>query len=249
LTALEPLPDVPAVRLGGRRSLLAQIDRRLAKLSGSRALDGLNDFQRQAFSLLTSSKLRDAFDLSKEPPRVRDRYSRNLYGSSLLVARRLAEAGTTFVAVNWECSVDTCASHWDMHDNNFGMLRSHLPVLDQIVPALLEDLGDRGLLETTLVIVTGEMGRSPKVNARAGRDHWPQCGFCLLAGGGVKPGLVYGSTDHQAAYPKDHPVSPPDLVATIYHLLGVDPELTVPDHLGRPLPIAHGGRPLWNILA
>lgn len=248
LTGLESVPDVPAARLDGRRSLVEQFDRRLANVS-SRSLDGLNSFQRKAFDLLTSSKTRQAFDLSKEPTRVRDRYGPGIYGTSMLVARRLAEVGTTFVAINWECAAESHGGHWDMHNNNFGMLRFNLPVLDQICDALFEDLYSRGLWDSTLVVVTGEMGRTPKVNRAAGRDHWPQCGFCLLAGGGVKSGMVFGSTDQQAAFPRDHPVSPGDLVATIYHLLGVDPETMVPDHLGRPMAIAHGGRPVWPILA
>ena len=114
--------------------------------------------------------------------------------------------------------------------------------------ALLDDLATRGLLESTLVMVTGDMGRTPRINARAGRDHWPQCGFCLLAGGGVKQGLVYGTSDRHGAFPKDHPVSPGDLVSTVYHLLGIDPETTVPDQTGRPTAISQGGKPLRGVL-
>jgi uncharacterized protein (DUF1501 family) len=130
------------------------------------------------------------------------------------------------------------------------MLRNeNLPILDMVVPSLVEDLDQRGLLDSTLVVVMGEMGRSPRVNSKAGRDHWPQCGFSLLFGGGVKAGMVYGCSDKIAAYPKDHPVSPADLVATIYHLLGIDPHLTVPDRTGRPVAIAHGGDPITGIIA
>jgi uncharacterized protein (DUF1501 family) len=114
---------------------------------------------------------------------------------------------------------------------------------------LIEDLDARGLLDSTLVVVMGEMGRTPRINARAGRDHWPQCGFSLLTGGGVKAGLVYGTSDKQGAYPLDRPVSMGDLAATIYQLLGVDPNATVPDFTGRPVPIAHGGAPVWEVLA
>src|SRR5262249_34144396 len=113
---------------------------------------------------------------------------------------------------------------------------------------LVQDLEDRGLLDSTLVVVMGEMGRSPKVNRKAGRDHWPQCGFSLLTGGGIKPGTVYGASDKIAAYPKDNPVSPGDVVATIYHLLGIDAHMTVQDRTGRPIPIAHGGEPIWGII-
>ena len=208
----------------------------------------MNQAQRKAFTLLTSSKTRDAFDLGQEPARVRDRYGRNLYGSSMLVARRLVEAGVPFVSVHQE--IFRHYGHaYDMHENNFSMLRDHnLPLLDQVYPALLEDLEGRGLLDSTLVVVMGEMGRSPKVNSKAGRDHWPQCGFSLLAGGGVRAGHVHGTTDRQAAYPVSQPVSPADLVATLYQQLGIDPHLQVKDRLGRPFPIAHGGEPVGGVV-
>jgi uncharacterized protein (DUF1501 family) len=125
----------------------------------------------------------------------------------------------------------------------------HLPLLDQVCPALFHDLDERGLLETTLVVVMGEMGRTPRINNKAGRDHWPQCGFCLLAGGGVKSGMVLGSTDKHAAYPVEHRVSAGDIVATIYQLLGIDPQLTVPDLSGRPIHVAHGGTPIRDVIA
>ena len=124
-----------------------------------------------------------------------------------------------------------------------------LPFLDRALSTLLDDLSDRGLLESTLIVVTGDMGRTPKVNARAGRDHWPQCGFCLFAGGGTKPGVVHGTTDKIAAFPSDHPVSAGDLVATVYHLVGVDPDGMVPDHTNRPQHVSHGGKPITGILA
>ena len=136
-----------------------------------------------------------------------------------------------------------------MHTNNFGMLKNiNLPILDKVYPALIQDLEERGLLDSTLVIVMGEMGRTPRINGSAGRDHWPQCGFSLLTGGGVKAGMVYGATDKQAAYPVRDPVHPSELVATIYHLLGIDPHLTVHDRLGRPFPIARGGDPVRMII-
>jgi hypothetical protein len=246
LPSLEALPDVSLDRMDRRRSLLEQMDRRVAQLESRRVLDDMNYFQRQAFALLTSSRTRAAFDLSKEPAKLRERYGRHLYGSSLLIARRLVEAGTTFVAINTESKG---AGHWDSHENNFGMLKKFLlPMVDQVYPALIQDLDERGLLDSTLVLVMGEMGRTPKVNAKAGRDHWPRCGFSLLTGGGVKEGFVFGSTDQQAAYPRENPVTPGDLVATIYHLLGVDPQLHVPNLAGQPVPISHGGSPVLQIL-
>ena len=185
----------------------------------------------------------------KSPTPVRDRYGRNLSGSSLLVARRLVEAGVTFISVHAEI-FGANGHSYDMHENNFGMLKDeNLPILDMAYPALVQDLEERGLLDSTLVVVMGEMGRSPKVNAKAGRDHWPQCGFSLLTGGGVKSGTIYGATDKHAAYPSRDPVSPGDVVATIYHLLGIDPHMTVPDLTGRPIAIAHGGEPIWNVIA
>src|SRR5262249_5244446 len=164
-------------------------------------------------------------------------------------ARRLGEAGVPFVSVHAEI-FGSMGHSYDMHENNFGMLKGHnLPILDRAYPALVEDLQGRGLLDSTLVVVMGEMGRHPKVNAKAGRDHWPQCGFSLMTGGGVRPGTVYGTPDKHAAYPKDNPVSPGDVVATVYHLLGIDPHLMVPDRTGRPIPIAHGGEPIWGVIA
>jgi uncharacterized protein (DUF1501 family) len=227
--------------LNSRRSLVEQLDR--AKAGG----ESLGGKRGEAFDLLTSAKARQAFDLSRESPRTRDRYGRDLFGSSTLLARRLVEAGVTFVTVHTEAAGN---GHWDTHSNNFRMLKGVLlPFLDRAVSALLDDLRESGLLERTLVVVNGDMGRSPKVNASAGRDHWPQCGFALLAGGGVKAGLVYGRSDKTAAYPVEHPVSAGDLAATVYHLVGVDPEATVPDQTGRPMPISHGGAVVKGVLA
>jgi len=155
---------------------------------------------------LTSSRTRAAFDLSKESPATRARYGNTVWANSCLVARRLVEAGSTFISVNWE-EADS-GNHWDLHANNFNMCRHHLPVLDQMFTALVDDLEQRGLLDTTLVVLMGEMGRTPRVNAKAGRDHWPQCGFVVLAGGGTRRGLVLGKTDKQAAYPVDRPGLP-----------------------------------------
>jgi hypothetical protein len=247
--SLDALPEMSAIRLDSRRSLVEQIDGRFKAAESSAAIDRLDQFQRRAFDLISSRKTRDAFDLSQEPDRVRDRYGRNLSGSSLLLARRLVEAGVPFISVHAEIFGNTGHSY-DMHENNFGMLKDHnLPILDRAYPALVQDLDDRGLLDSTLVVVMGEMGRSPKVNGKAGRDHWPQCGFSLLTGGGVRSGMVYGSSDKHAAYPRDNPVSPADLVATTYHLLGIDPHLMLPDRTGRPIPIAHGGEPIRGVIA
>jgi hypothetical protein len=240
-------PELTADALDRRRSLLQQLEDKAALLDSSPGARQLSHRQREAFELLLSPAARRAFDLGREPPAARDRYGRDLFGSCTLLARRLVEAGVGFVTIHTEAKPN---GHWDTHENNFNMLRHVLlPFLDRAVSALLEDLDERGLLGTTLVLVTGDMGRTPRVNGKAGRDHWPQCGFCLLAGGGVKEGLAYGSSDRQGAYPRDRPVSPGDLVATVYQLLGADPELTVPDQAGRPVHVSHGGKPIGEILA
>lgn len=234
--------DLTLDALSTRRTLVEQLD------AGAAAVDAPAHAARRdaAFDLLLSPKAKSAFDLSREPPAVRDRYGRDLFGSSVLLARRLVEAGVTFVTVHTEAKPN---GHWDTHENNFKMLQHVLlPFLDRAVAALLDDLTERGLLQQTLIVVTGDMGRNPKVNAKAGRDHWPQCGFALFAGGGTRPGIVHGTSDKIAAYPSDHPVSAGDLAATVYHLVGVNPEAMVPDHTRRPTHVSHGGQPVRGIL-
>lgn len=249
LPTLDELPGITVNRLDRRRAMLDQLDSQFEETRRSGAIDRLNHFQQRAFDMLISSKTRDAFDLSREPDSLRDRYGRNMSGSSLLIARRLVEAGVPFISVHAEI-FGRYGHSYDMHENNFSMLKdSNLPILDTAYPALIQDLESRGLLDSTLVVVMGEMGRAPRVNGKAGRDHWPQCGFSLLTGGGVKPGCVFGETDKQAAYPISHPVSPGDIVATIYQLLGVDPHLMVPDRTNRPIHVAHGGEPIWHVVA
>lgn len=228
--------------LNDRRSLVQQLEAKAATVEAH----GHTLRRDAAFDLLLSPKAKTAFDLSKEPAKLRDRYGRDIFGQSVLLARRLVEAGVTFVTIHTEAKPN---GHWDTHDNNFNMLKHLLlPFLDRALSALLDDLENRGLLESTLVVCTGDMGRTPKVNARAGRDHWTQCGFALFAGGGTRPGVIYGTSDKIAAYPVDHPVSAGDLVATVYDLVGVDPESTVPDHTNRPIHISHGGQPIRGIL-
>ena len=248
LAAFGQTPGLSLDRIADRKRLQRKMDDVSKKIGDPAKSANLSRQQKQAYDLLTSSGVRTALDLDMEPSLLRERYGKNLYGSSLLAARRLVEAGVTFVTVNWECGADSHGGHWDMHSNNFGMLKFNLPILDTMVTALMDDLETRGLFDSTLVIVTGEMGRTPKINGSAGRDHWPQCGFCLLFGAGVKKGFVLGTSDKQAAYPVDHPVSPGDLCATVYSLLGIDSEAVVHDTLGRPTAISHGGRPIQSIL-
>ena len=234
--------DLTLDALDRRRTLVQQLDAQTAVLD----VRGHSDRRDAAFDLLLSPKAKSAFDLAKESPKLRERYGRDIFGSSVLLARRLVEAGVTFVTIHTEAKPN---GHWDTHSNNFKMLQHVLlPFLDRAVSALIDDLTDRGLLDSTLVVVTGDMGRTPKVNKNAGRDHWPKCGFCLFAGGGTKPGVVHGTTDRIAAFPTDHPVSAGDLVATVYHLVGIDPEAMVPDHTNRPIYISHGGRPVEGVV-
>ncbi len=247
LPSLEAQPGLTIDRLHKRTTLLDEIDHQLSERERSREFATLDHFQRKAMDLLTSSRARRAFDLGAEPEQTRRLYGPSLFGASLLIARRLVEAGVPFIGMTTE---SRGAGHWDSHEKNFSMLKTfNLPNLDEICSALISDLHRRGLLDTTLVAIMGEMGRAPRVNAKAGRDHWPQCGFALLFGGGVKEGCVLGASDRIAAYPTERPVSPGDLVATMYHLLGIDSQIMVNDLAGRPFPIAHGGRPIEEILA
>jgi hypothetical protein len=246
LPSFEATPELTIDRFRKRTSMLQQIDHQLGALERSREYATMDHFQRKAFDLLTSSKARGAFDLKQETDDVKRLYGPSLFGTSLLVGRRLVESGVPFVTVTTE---SRGAGHWDSHEKNFSMLKTfNLPNLDQIASALLDDLDRRGLLATTLVVIMGEMGRSPRVNAKAGRDHWPQCGFSLLFGAGVKSGLVLGASDKIGAYPTERHVTPGDLVATMYHLLGIDSQMFVNDLTNRPIAIAHGGLPIREIL-
>jgi hypothetical protein len=239
-------------RLNTRRSLVQQVDDQLRQAESQTALSSFDRIQHRAFSLLTSSKMRAAFDLKSEDPRLLERYGRTLFGHSTLIARRLVEAGVRFVNVTWDLFWDRVQidyDAWDTHTRNFAILRENkLPHFDQTYTALLEDLDQRGLLDETLVVVMSEMGRTPKINGNAGRDHWTYCYSMFFAGAGIRGGTIYGASDAQAAYVKDKPVSTADICATIYESLGIDPDLPVLDHSGRPHPVANGGRALRDIL-
>ncbi len=240
--------DMTAERLNGRRTLLQAIDQQLQQVE-RQPLDGHDRMQQRAFDVLTSTRSRQAFDLAQEDARLLDRYGRTLFGNSALIARRLVQAGVRFVTVCWDQYETMTPVAWDTHQRNFPMLREHhLPELDRTCSALLEDLDARGLLDETLVAIMSEMGRTPLINKDGGRDHWTSCYSIVLAGAGIQGGVVYGSSDRQAAYVKDRPVSPADICATIYRCLGIDPEMTVPDRTARPMAIAHGGRAIGEIL-
>lgn len=244
--------DVTLDRLNSRRSLLQQIDDRLGKMEVQASIDQYDRTRQRAFGLLTSSKVKAAFDLKREDPRLIDRYGRHLFGHSTLIARRLVESGVRFINVTWDLFWDRAKidyDAWDTHNRNFPILKDNkLPGLDQTYAALMQDLSDRGLLDETLVVVMSEMGRTPRVNANGGRDHWTYCYSVMLAGAGIRGGTVCGASDAQAAYVKDRPVSTADVCATIYSCLGIDPDSTVPDRSGRPVAVALGGRPVHEIL-
>ena len=228
---------VPADRLTDRQALLADMDR--FKRAAESSAGGTDTFHDRAFDVLTSNKLVDALDISKEPPAVRDRYGKGspkhlgdgapLWNEQLLMARRLVEAGARVVTLGY--------GFWDTHGNNFKHLKEHLPTFDQGVSALVEDLYARGLDDDCTVVVWGEFGRTPKINKDAGRDHWARVNFALMSGGGMKVGQVIGSTDSQAGEAKNDPVPYPNVLATVYKNLGVDPHDMVYDVSGRPNPI------------
>lgn len=231
-------------RLNRRRSLLDQFVAGKRAADESRIIESYDRFRRQAFNLATSEKTRQAFDITHEPASLRDRYGRHLFGQSTLMARRLIEAGVRFATVHYDC-VDGYS--WDSHRSSKYLENHLLPTLDQALSALLVDLEDRGLLDETLVVAMGEMGRTPKPNASWGRGHWSTLFPAVVAGAGVRGGVVYGETDEQAAYPVTKPVSPEDLAATIYTALGIDPGLRLLDSQNRPHPVVSGGRPLLEI--
>jgi hypothetical protein len=247
-------PGITLDRLNTRQGLLQQFDAQLRRAEREPPIERFDHNRERAFRLLTASPVKHAFDLSAEPPHVRDRYGRTLIGSSTLVARRLVEAGVRFVTVNWEWYHQRLGVPndvgWDTHWNNFASLRKVLlPAFDQTFRALMEDLDGRGLLDETLVAVLSDFGRTPQVNKDAGRDHWTYCYSVLLAGAGIRGGTVHGASDAHAAYVKDSPVRPADIVATVYECLGIDPDLPLYDAGNRPHRAAQGGQPIREILA
>ncbi|MGQ0636843.1 MAG: DUF1501 domain-containing protein [Planctomycetaceae bacterium] len=233
-------------RLQNRRELQKLVNRQ-TEAQEQAAAAGLNAFYEKTLSMLHSPGLRQAFDLSAEPEALREKYGRTTYGQSCLLARRLVEAGVKFINVYFSDVIGglTFEGGWDTHgffnSQPYPILRNHLlPLTDHTLPVLLEDLDQRGLLDTTLVVWMGEFGRTPRINANIGRDHWSRCYTALLAGGGVKRGYVHGRSDKLGAFPDRDGVPVEDLAATIYSLLGLDPQTEVYDRLNRPLPISLG---------
>lgn len=241
-------PDLSPTRIQQRKSLTNALQSPLANHSAATAL---NEQYRRAYELLASPNVTAAFDLNQESPETRARYGMNIHGQSVLQARRLVEAGVPIVTVFWpNDGITNVSVYWDTHSRNFIDLSTRLcPVTDQAFSALLDDLADRRMLDETLILWTGEMGRTPRVGqavvggagaGKDGRDHWPKVFTSVLAGGGIHGGAVYGASDRYAAEPADSPVSPADLVATIYHQLGIDPHSLIHDRLGRPVTLCEG---------
>jgi hypothetical protein len=250
---LELPDDFSRQRVGQRERLLRNIDGALDLASRSAAASNMTAFQTRALDLITSDTTRRALRIDREDPRLRDRYGRNVFGQSCLLARRLIEGGVPLVnlyTVGFDGFPSALPLSWDTHWDNFKFLKEGiLPIQDRGYAALLEDLADRGLLDETLVVWFGEFGRSPQINKQAGREHWPYVYSVVFAGGGVRGGTLHGASDEKGAYPVSDPVTPQDVAATIYHSLGLDPETRLPDRLGRPVEIGSGGKVISPILA
>jgi len=248
--AFERIDGVDAGRLLRREAMLQQLESSEKRARVGTPSQVMASHYQRAFELLNSPVAQEAFDLSKEPPEMRERYGRNPHGQSVLQARRLIERGVSLVTVFWpNDGIKNVSVYWDTHSRNFIDLRERLmPVADRAFSTLLDDLSERGLLDETLVIWSGEFGRTPRIGQRNsdagagadGRDHWPNCFTSVLAGGGICGGQVHGASDRFAAYPAADPVAPVDLTATVYHLLGVPAELALRDAAGRPLVICPG---------
>ncbi|ODU00430.1 MAG: hypothetical protein ABS79_03340 [Planctomycetes bacterium SCN 63-9] len=255
---LDELAGLSGGRLEDRVRLLRHVEMQARRFEQEAQARALGSHHARAYSLLTNRRALEAFDLSHEDPRVRDRYGMHMHGQAVLQARRLVEAGVPITTVFWQNDGLTNVSvYWDTHNRNFIDLKTRLmPPADQAFSALLDDLAARGLLDETLVVWTGEFGRTPRVGqgvvggagaGRDGRDHWPHCFSTVLAGAGIRGGIVHGSSDRWAAYPARDPVTPADVAATVYHLLGIDPALELNDSLGRPLRLCLG-EPIWGVL-
>ena len=238
---LERPGDVNDARFSKRRKLLDIVNDHFRKVEGSDELDAVDSNYQRAYALISSPKAREAFDIGKEKPEVRDEYGRNQAGARMLLARRLVEAGVRFVTLTY--------GSWDLHQNIAAGFKRQVPMFDQAFAALIRDLDRRNLLDSTLVCVASEFGRTPKINATAGRDHWPKVFSIVMAGGGIKRGTVYGSSDATASEPQDDPLTVEDWATTMYQCLGItaDKELMAPG--GRPVEIVNGGQVIRELLA
>jgi len=226
-------------RMESRRELLASLDGLRRDIDASRAMEGMDACDARAFEIVSGSKAREAFDLSREAQTVQDRYGKDWVGKACLQALRLVEAGVTFVTIGW--------AGWDDHDRLKDRIVERTPILDQALASLIEDLYARGLDKKVTVMVLGEFGRTPKVNANGGRDHWPNAMSVLLSGGGMKMGQVIGATDARGEAPVERRIVPEDILATVYANLGIDPRTEFVNHAGRPIPILPGGTPIAEL--
>jgi uncharacterized protein (DUF1501 family) len=231
-------------RLQTRQSLLMQLNQKRRELDERQAVEGYDAFRQRAFSIVTSEAARRALDIRSEQAVTRDRYGRHLFGQSVLMARRLVEAGVRFVTVHYDC-VDGYS--WDSHRNSDDVKKSLLPTFDQAYSALLTDLDERGMMDETIVIATGEMGRTPKANAQWGRDHWSTLFSTTISGGGIPGGKWLGRSDKDAAYAVDRTVSPEDLAATVYHAMGIDHDMRLINSENRPASIVENGSPVMEL--
>lgn len=227
-------------QLEDRRYLLRSFDTLRRDIDASGAAQSMDKFQAEAYDMISGPRARRAFDLSSEDPRLRDRYGRHTWGQSCLLARRLVEAGVTFVTVHM--------GGWDDHAQIEQAMKNKLPILDNALAGLVEDLDGRGMYDRVAICICGEFGRTPKVNPGAGRDHWGQSMSVLMGGGGIKGGVVVGSTTDKGEYPKDRPVGPEDMLATLYKILGIDTTLQFVDKTGRPHPILGKGEPIAELI-
>lgn len=247
--SLGPCGDVPCERLDGRRALLQQVSDQARHLERTAVAQTLDPYYTRAFDLISAPAAQRAFDINAEPASVRDRYGRHIFGQSVLLARRLVEAGVRLVHVNWVRHDNGSGGQgYDSHSNHLEWCRDDLfPPTDAAFASLVEDLDERGLLDETLVVMMGEFGRTPRFNPQGGRDHWPNCFTTVLAGGGIRRGIIHGASDRSGAYPTAGPVTPQELMATIYHCLGIDPETHIHDLQNRPY-VLMDGAPVQAIL-
>ena len=246
------LPENLSVeRLENRKDILKLIDEQSDLLEGSLVAQGLDESYQKAVAMLTTPRFKQAFDLTKESKETREKYGKTSYGQGCLLARRVVEAGAKFVNVYYARSIGGAGQGWDYHgfrgESVTGRLEELLPIADQTLPALLTDLEERGMLDTTMVVWVGEFGRTPKISSNGGRDHWPQCYSAVVAGGGAKAGYVYGASDKLGAYPTVGQARPEDLAATMFEALGLNHEAEITDKLNRPLPISRG-KPIREVM-
>jgi hypothetical protein len=237
---LELPGGVDQQRFGRRRNMLEAVNQYFTSKEQADSLDAVDTFYQRAYSMLSNEKARAAFDLEQEDAATRDRYGRNTAGARMLLARRLVEAGVRFVSLTY--------GGWDHHDNIEGAMRGQTPPLDQGFATLIRDLEERGMLDSTLVCLCTEFGRTPKINQTGGRDHWPKVFTTVMAGGGLKKGIVYGSSNSTASEPEDNPLTVEDWATTLYDRLGIvaDKELMAPGD--RPIEIVDGGRVIKEII-